>query len=106
MYYMKIALIILSTLLCFFHLWSIELSYDIWTKIITCSTSKTKETLGKCCTALHSLSSKNSLAIYLQSPLNLTQRQKEYALSYCAYRKHIFAVKNLRNHGAYTAYTH
>jgi len=83
-----------------------NLNKDIWTKIIACCNTKSKKTLGKSCKTLHELYSKNNIDIYLQSPLNLTQRQKEYALAYCTYKNCIPAVKNLLHHNAQTNYVY
>ena len=73
---------------------------DLLTKIIACCNSKSKNNIGKSCKKFYSLYSKNNCAIYCQSPLYLTRRQKEYALPYCAYKNCIIGVKNLLEHGA------
>lgn len=80
--------------------------HDIWTKIIACSNTKTKNALGKTCVKLHTLHSKKNLDLYIQDPLILTTDQKTYALSYCTYYNCVPAVENLLHHRAPICYVY
>src|SRR5690349_11105971 len=100
--------ILLSILMLLLNssLFTMDLPNDLWVKIIACSKTSIKNALGKCCTALHTLYSKNNIDIYMQDPLVLSQLQGEYALMLCAYKNNIVAVKNLLSHGAHTHYSY
>ncbi len=85
-------------------IFAMESSSDVWVKIIACSGTAAKNSLHQSCTALHALSSKNNVDIYLQDPLVLSKHQGEYALMLCAYKNNVPAVKNLLLHNAWVYY--
>jgi len=98
--------IAIMVMVSFMQIVSMEEHSDIWLKIIACSDAKTKNVLAKSSILLHELCSKNNCALYSQLPLNLTRRQKEYALTYCTYKNYPHGVENLLCLGAGTYYSY
>jgi len=84
---------------------TIELPSDIWNQIIAGSKNKEKNSLAHTNQLFHMLSHKNNHALYIHTPLILSETQKKYALLCATYHGNPLAVKNLLAHGASPHYS-